>query len=152
MSEETAVTAATPITSLKDLNALIQKRLKVEFDFNGTKCALEMRRLTAAESAKITEIIESVTPPVVKGRAPEEDRLDLTNAAYITKKNQAAIQARAMAIYWAFPGVAEGGPGLTDPGAVAEFVQRNLTEPVVDTLFTATRDDGVSAPELVNFS
>jgi hypothetical protein len=145
--------ATTPITSLKELNALIRKRMKVEFDFNGTKCALEMRRLTAAESSKISEILESVTPPLIKGKTMDDDRLDLTNASYIKAKNLAAIQARAQAVYWSYPEVSAGNPNLKDPVEIADYVQSQLTDPIVQILYNATQDNGIGGvAELVNFT
>lgn len=142
----------TVITSLAELDALCRKRSKVEFDLNGQKCSLEVRKLTPMEESKVNEIVESVTPAVIKGKTPEEDRLDLTNAKYIKDKNDASLKARAQALYWAVPAFQEGKPGLTDPNLVRDYVQGLLTEPILNMLWNATRESGVNLAELVNFT
>ena len=147
-----AKTKQTPLTSLADLQALCSQKQRVEFVFNDQQCALEVRRLTPAEEAKIAEIIELVTPPVIKGRVPEEDRVDVTNPDYIKRKTDSAIKARAQALYWSVPCFSESKPGLTDLGDITTFVQGQLTESILDVLWKATRQGGVAMAELVNFT
>jgi hypothetical protein len=142
----------TPLTSLADLQKLVSQRFSVDFVFNSEKCSLEVRRLTPAEEAKIAEIIELVTPSVIKGRTPEEDRVDLTNPKYIKEKTDAAIKARAQALYWSVPCFAEAKSGLTDLSDIASFVQGQLTESILDILWKATRQSSVALAELVNFT
>ncbi len=140
------------ITSLKDIQALCQQLNKVEFDYFGKQCVLEVRRLFPHEEAKINEIIEAVVPAIIKGKTPEEDRLDLNNPNYVKAKSEAALKARAQAIYWAVPAIQVDRPGLTDLNAVRDYVQSILTEPILDVLWQATRKTGIDLAELVNFT
>lgn len=146
--------APKPITSLAELNALCQQKQKVEFDFNGSQCALEIRRLTPAEQSKIVEIVESVVPPIQKGRTPEEDRVDTFDATFRAKKAEAATKARSLALYWAVPAFREVKPDLRDPGEITNFIQGQLTEPILNVLWNATQQSGITGDvaSLVNFT
>jgi hypothetical protein len=151
--KETPVQAA-PITSLSELNALCQQKQKVEFDFNGKKCALEMRRLTPAEQAKIAEVVEAVMPPIQKGRTPEEDRVNTLDPEYRKKKSDAALRGRSLALYWAVPAISSGRPGLTDQAEICSYVQGQLTEPILNLLWNATQESDIRGDvgSLVNFT
>jgi len=142
-----------PLVSLADINALCRERRKVEFEFKGRKCALEVRALTPAEQSKVAGLIDAVTPPLVKGRTQEEDRLDVTNAKYVADKNEAATKARSMALYWGVPAFSEGRPGLTDPSQINAYVQELLTEPILDNLWNGVQRSGEAGlADLVNFT
>jgi hypothetical protein len=140
------------VTSLAEIQKLSTARKKVEFKLGEQTCSLEMRTLTPAEEARISDIVDAVTPPLVKGNMPEQDRIDTTNSDYIKRKTAAAIQARSQALYWAYEAFQQAKPGLTDLGQVTEFVQGQLTEPILNVLWTDTRKGGIDFVELVNFT
>lgn len=147
---DTQTKTPAPITSLKDLQALCSKRHKVEFEFDGSPVSIEIRRLTPAEQARIAEIVDSVVPPIQKGKLPEEDRVNTLDPEYRKKKNLAIVEARSLAIYWAVPSFQEIEPGLTDPAAIAKVVQGALTEPILNALWDVLQDGGIK-DGLVNF-
>ena len=140
------------VTTLAELNQLCQQKQKVEFDFAGKPCALEVRKLTPHEEARVNEIIESVTPAVIRGKTPDEDRLDLSNPDFIRRKNAAALKARSLALYLAVPAFAVEKPGLADLDIIRDFIQGQLTEPILHTLWQATRATSIELAELVNFT
>jgi hypothetical protein len=146
MSDEPKTIATTeqvPITSLAELTALCQEKKTVKFIFNDKPCAVEVRKLTPAEDAKIAEIVESVVPPVERGRVPEEDRVNGLNPEYIKKRADAVNKARALGLYWAVPMLNQGKSGLTNPDDICSFVQGQLTEPILVLLWNGIRYSGV---------
>lgn len=154
-TKETVATEAPklqPLTSLAEIQKLCAQQKRVEFNLDGRPCVLEVRRLTPAEDARIAEIIDSVIPPVIKGRTPEEDRLDTVNADYQKRKADAAVKARAQALYWSVPAIAGDKPGLSNLDDIARHVQSMLNETILALLWQASRDSGVEKAELVNFT
>lgn len=141
-----------PLTSLSEIQKLCAQTKRVEFTLDGKKCALEVRRLTPAEEARLAEIADSVTPPIIKGANPEQDRLDLTNAAYLKKKTEAALQARSQGLYWAIPAFQADKPNLTNLADIEKYIQGQLSEQLLDVLWKASRESGIAQADLVNFT
>ncbi len=138
------------LTSLADIKKLCESRQRVEFEFNNSPCALEVRKLTPAEDARIAAIIDSVIPAVIRGKTPEDDRLDTQNQDYIARKRDSALRARAQALYWAVPAFSTERPGMTDLNEITTYIQSQLTEAVLTLLWNATQQHGVDLAALVN--
>lgn len=156
MSEEVTtpveVVPVTPLTSLADIQKLCAQYKSVEFTLDGKPCALQVRRLTPTEEARRLEIIDSVIPPIIKGRTPEEDRLDTTNPEYQKRKAESVLKARAQALYWAVSAIASDKPGLTNLDDITRHVQSQLTDATLNLLWNGVMESGISQAELVNFT
>lgn len=145
--------APTPLATLAELNALCREKKKVEFVFNGKPCEIEIMCLTPAQQAKVQDIENSVQPPLIKGKTSEEDRFDITNANYIKAKGDASNKARAVGLYWCVPAFQADRPGLTDPQLILNYMQDQLSENILETLWRAViMAGGVQQSELVNFT
>ena len=148
---EPAPTGPLKVATLAELSAIIDKPLTVEIDWMGKAIQLEARRLTPAESAMLTEIMDEAIPPIVKGRTMDEDRPDYANADFIKKKGVVAVEARAMAIYWCVKMFREAKPDLKNRKEITDFVQGQLNESVHRALWQAISEPGVKNAALVNF-
>jgi hypothetical protein len=140
------------IKSLDELRGIVEKTVTVEVIFDGRPLAIEVRRLTPREDMIIQEILDVVVCPVIQGKTPEQDRPDYASLDYIRKKNQAEVEARALAIYWCVPILQQGRPGLTDRREITDYVQSLLNAQMLTVLFAAVRHGGVTLGELVNFT
>jgi hypothetical protein len=142
----------TVVTSLEQLQKECERNLKIEFDYDGKKFQMEARRLTPAQDAKLAEILDLIVPPMIRGKQMEDDRPDVTNLEFIQKKNQAAIIARALALYWCVPVFGAEKPGLEKREEIVAFIQSKLNDQILNILYNAIRQGGVTIAELVNFT
>ncbi len=145
-------TAPRKITTLDELSAIVDKPLTVEIDFLGQVLQIDCRRLTPAESAILSEIVDEAIPPVIKGRTMDEDRPDYDNPAFLKKKALVSLEARAMAIYWCVPMFNQAKPGLTNRSEITAFVQSKLNDGVLRALWQSISMPGVNRADLVNFT
>lgn len=150
--DQPAEPAPSPVKSLSELRAVIEKPIRLEMVFDNTKLTIEMRRLTPAEDTAIQEILDTVVPPIIPGKTPELDRPDYANLDYIRRKTAAEIEARSVALYWTVPIIRNEKPNLTNRREITEYVQSLMNAQVLTVLFSACRNGGVTLGELVNFT
>ena len=151
-TEEKPPVPTGPLTSLAEIQKLCSNTRDVVFELNGRECRLPVRQLTPAEEARVSEVINSVMPSIIKGKTPDDDRVDYTNPEFIKRKNEAAVKGRALALYWAVPAFQEARPGLTDEKQITDYIQGQLNETVLNLLNQAAREGGVTLAEVVNFT
>jgi hypothetical protein len=106
-----------PLLSLAQLNALCRKPMRVEMNFCGSPLSIECYRLTPGQDAALAEIIEVVTPPMIRGKKMEDDRPDFSDEKFLIDKLRAEQQARALGLFWCVPILKHEGGDLTDPKA-----------------------------------
>lgn len=152
MAEAPPPPAIRKIATLDELSAILDKPMTVEIDFMGQVIQIDCRRLTPAESAILSEIVDEAIPPVIKGKTMDDDRPDYDNPIFLKKKAQVAIEARAMGIYWCVPMFNQAKPGLTNRVEVTNFVQSKLNEGVLRALWQSISMAGVNRADLVNFT
>jgi hypothetical protein len=142
----------TPITSLAQFQALCEVKKTVQIEFDGRLYAVEVRRLTPAEDAILENIIGAVTPPILRGKTLEEDRPNFSDPEYLKRKAAAEVEARSLALYWCVPMFSAGRPGLANHQEITQFIQSKLNATVLNVLWQAVRNGGVTLAELVNFT
>ncbi len=142
------------VKSLSDLQSICDETLTVELEFDANRIFhVEARRLRPFEDAALEEISTSVLPPTVKSTVKgEDDKLNFNDAVYRKQKKEVDLQARALGLYWCVPIFSAERNGLTDRKMIAEFVQGQFSEQVLDVLWQAIRDGGVKVARLVNFT
>jgi hypothetical protein len=136
----------------ESLAVLCRKPITVEIVFDNEKFTIEARRLTPAEDRAIDDIVAPVIPPIIKGKTPDDDRTDWTNADFIRRKAAAEVQARSLGLYMAVPGISAAKPGLVKHDEITAHVQSLFNEQILGLLWQAVRDGGVSKASLVNFT
>lgn len=141
----------TPAT-LAQLRQAVTKLQAVEIVFEDQKFVIPVRRLTPAEDAQLDAIINVVVPPIIKGKVMEDDRPDITNEDYLKRKSAALIESRALALYWCVPMFSQEKPDLKNTNDIVAFVQSQLNNHILELLWRAVRDNGVSLAQLVNFT
>lgn len=142
------------LTTLGEMRAVFERKIDLQFEFDGQQCEIEARRLSPAESARISDMLVVIVPPLVKGRTQDDDRFDVTNPDYVKKKSAAALQARAMGIYTCVPAIKadfDAKHPAAEVGAVTDFVQQLFNDQVLELIWSAVRDGGVKTAEIVNF-
>jgi hypothetical protein len=140
------------IKSLAELQAECEKTIYVDVDYNRKPFRIPARRLRPSEDAALDDIINSVMPPMIRGKTMEDDRPDFQNPDYIKNRNRVEIEARALGLYWTVPLFADAQPGLTDRKQIVEFVQSKFNAQILSLLWQAIRDGGITLAELVNFT
>lgn len=141
-----------PFSTLEEIHKTCVAMHRVDFVLDDKPFALEVRRLSPAEDAKLDDIMASVMPPIIKGQTQEQDRVNFTDPEFTKKKNAVNLQARALALYWCVPEFRKAKPDLTDPQAITDFVQSQLSPAVLGILFEAVKKSGVSLAEMTNFT
>lgn len=146
------------VTSLSVLQEQCDKPLQIEIkldksmDPDERSFTVTARRLRPKEEAELRNLIDVVVPPFIKGAKAEDDRPNFNDPDYILRKNQVENETRAMAIYWCVPIFSEEKPGLTNRKEICDFVNSKLNDTLLNVLFLAVREGGVSLAELVNFT
>lgn len=107
-----------PITNLKDVLALIEAPQKCNFKLGGVSVELTVKRAMPPLMEKRRELMRAVQPPYVKDR----NDYDALNPGYLARRDQAALQARALTVYQCCPDIAGMKPGLLDPAGIHQFV------------------------------
>jgi hypothetical protein len=140
-----------PVSTLAGLRAICDQVKRVEFTLDGNQCELPVRRMRPNEEAVISEILSLVVPKITRGKTVEEDRAEYTDPLFIKAKAAAETEARALALYWCVPAFVQDKPDLKDKKEITDYVQGQLNEEVLQILWRAVRNGGVSVAELVNF-
>jgi hypothetical protein len=142
----------TSITSLDQLQTVVEKKVRLEFEFAGAKYSTEFRRLTPSEEAIIDEMLASVLPPTIKGKTQDDDRVNFNDLDFVTRRAQIELQARSVALYWCVPMFSAAKPNLTKRDEIHTFIQSKLNAQILNMLWNAIRNGGVTVAELVNFT
>ncbi len=133
--------AAVEITDLSQLEKLSHgEPIIADVIVRGQPVRLVGRRLKPSETKEVRLLLERALPPMLP---PEKEgdsaRYDFRNPAYLTESEDNRRQARALAIYSAFPVFRaalekEGGP--VDRGRIIQFIEnRELDDDILDILF-----------------
>lgn len=124
-------------------------------DGTGTAFEIKLRTLRPEEDAVLDDIVNTVFPPIIRGRSPEDDRVNHADLDYVKKKTLAVVTARALGLYWCVPmfsDMEQGGvPNLKEHDAIRGHVQCQANEEVLQTLWNAIRNGGVRVGEMVSF-
>lgn len=143
---------AKKVTSIADIQLLVDEPFEVCIDFQGHDLILTGRRLRPFESKQLMDIIDRVAPPLVKAQKPgDKDWYNEDEPNHIKAKNEAALVARAIGLYLAYPVIREGKPNLTDHKAIFEHVQSIFNEAILRSLWETVKDGGVRKAAYVNF-
>lgn len=140
------------VSSLADLQKFCEQSILVEFNFLTQTFQVEARKLTPKEDATLDEIMNTILPPVVRGEKPELDRINYHDANFVKLKSAVDIKARALGIYWCVPIFQKEKPGLTKQEDILDFVQSKFNAMILDVLWQAIRNGGVTMATLVNFT
>lgn len=123
------------VVSAEQLDAACREPIVCEFTFKGKVWRIQGRALTPGERDRVDLIIEQALPDVI-APPPGSDgeiRYDLRNPLYLTNKSKYKAQARALALYLAYPIVAENEKvkAVTKPN-----VKLDLLTDVMQGMFT----------------
>lgn len=142
------------ITSLADLQAMLNNPIKVKLTVADKQIELECRRLTPKELADIDAIEQEVLPPMV--RHPGDDRtkdyFDTADAQYRKNRAQKSREARAIAIYLGCPLFSQQKPGLKNRAEILEFVESCLTEALLMVIYEAIVQSEANLDAHVSFT
>ncbi len=144
-----------PPVALDDLDllqAVCSKEMEIEFVFDNRLYKMKCRRLTPTEDAAVEHILNEVVPPMREGKKPGEFLPALDDPKYAQAKAAVELKARSMALYWCVPAFAKKSPGLKEVAQIHPFVQTWFTHEVLNTLYQAVRNGGITMAELVNFT
>lgn len=146
--------AAAQVLTLADLTKQLHEPVNVELVMGENKYMAIGRRTTPEEDRLLDLIEGSIVPPIIRGKTMEEDRPDYSNVKYLTDKANAANKTRAVAVYWCFPEIAAMRPDLKSYDDIQRFVnaESGLNSTVLNLLFMACKNPGVTIGSLVNFS
>ena len=137
---------------MEELQRACTQNRVVELQIGDTPFRVDVRPMTPHEDAQIQSLVASVAPPFIRGKTPEEDRPDYTQADFLRKKAVVEIEARALSLYWCVPLFKESKPGLQTKEQIADFIQQQFNSEILDILYVAVRKSGVVKAELVNFT
>ncbi len=142
------------IQTIADLAKQLAEPITVELIFGKGVFRATGRRLTPEEERILDLIITVVQPPVTKGKNIDEDRIEYTDAKFLTAKSNSENKARAVAIYWCFPDVNKMKPGLKDYNEIQTFIniESGLNTTALNFLYNGCRNPGITVGSLVNFT
>jgi hypothetical protein len=144
-----------PIQTLEELQKICRAPLRCEFILQEKKVTVEVHRLTPLQTDEIEAIRREPTPPILKGRTPEENKPNYEDPAYKDACAKHGKLARAMTIYFGCPLFATEKPGLTNREHVYEFVQSKLTDLILEVIYLTISGEALRVREVnekVNFT
>ena len=121
----------TKITSLDQLQKLVDAPLVCAFTLDGQTLEVPLRRVSPAIEEQRREVLRAVPPPPFDKNRGE---YDLLHPAYVRGKEQAEKKARSLIVYACCPAIAESKPGLTAVDDIHKYVQSVLVENVLDVI------------------
>jgi hypothetical protein len=136
------------ITSLDELQALLDKPMHCEFVLDRHSVKLECKRLSAAIEEEVRRIRRDVQPPW----SAEKKDYDHLNSQYLQKRDAAERIARSVIVYWGCPQVAAKKPGLIKPAEIHLFVNGLLTEHILELLALTVQAGGLEVPQRTDFT
>lgn len=148
-----------PVT-LEVLNQIYHRPIDVVLDAGGRRFTVRCRRLTPAEDAQVNLVALRALPPLVvpngKNGKPDPDatpELDIGDAKWQAAQQHHQHVARALALYLGVPMFAAARPDLAGkpPEEVCAFIQGQLDEKALTTLYKAVATPEVRSAEAANF-
>jgi hypothetical protein len=151
------------VTSLAGIEAWHKEPIGVEVALGDQPFKLTGRRLLPVEERQIKELLERALPPRLAGEPGAEDRYDLMDEGYRSRKEECRRTARALALWWGFPVFASDFKvqnqvahlGTTKPEdlkQILDFIEsRNLPDQVLEVLFGALTLPVTSVVEFTGF-
>lgn len=93
------------VTSVDVLEVACREAIVCEFEFKDKLWKVTGRLLTPAEQDRVNLILEQAVPDLIAPKAGEEGdvRYDLRNPSHLANKAKYKAQARALALYLAYP-------------------------------------------------
>jgi hypothetical protein len=149
------------VAQLSDLEQLsVAEPIQVEVEMFGRRVRIVGRRLKPSETKEIQLLLERALPPALPGKGDEPDRFDLRDPAYLEAKETHRRQARALAIYQAYPAFKQGYDaqaategGQTDAERIMRFIEsREVEDDYLEVLFRAVIERKVEASRYVGFT
>lgn len=128
------------ITSLAELEALLNEPMYCEFSLSGRPVKLELKRLSTDVNEQVRNIQRAAPqPPWNK----ERNDYDYMNPLYLQKRDLQTAIARSFVIYTGCPEIARKKPGLTKPEDIHAFVKTLLIENIQETIFLTLAASGM---------
>ena len=146
---------AKKLTTLSDLQLLVEKPMRCGFTIDGQTVEIEVKRLTPAVEDKVREILRRVQPPFKKDRGPHGD-FDPLDPEYLKKRDAAEDTARAVTVYYCCPMVAAGkqlaGPGPTGEQEILNYVNSILPRNLQELIEMTAKSGGLRVEDVANFT
>ena len=128
------------ITSLDQLQALVNETAMCQFELDGTRISVPVNRISPGVAERERAITRTSQPPY-KADRKDYDPLD---PAYLAARDLAALKARAFIVYACCPAVSAKKPGLTGVDDIFNFVQGLLTENILNLIALSARVGGMN--------
>jgi hypothetical protein len=151
-SKEAVAKLPIKVTKLSDLQTYCERHITLELKFDETVFHIDARRLNPKEDAALDAILDTAIPPTLRGDKPENDRVSFNDPAYRKARAEVDLKARAMGLYWCVPVIHDAKPNLTKQEEILEHVQTTFNASILDVLWQAVRNGGVTMAALVNFT
>jgi hypothetical protein len=152
--EKEAAPKRPPVTrpkSIAELEQLCREMIAVKIPVGRRIVEIDVRLLTPSENEKLELILSEAHPPT-RTRADGQIEFDRSEPEYIKKLAHRQKLARAMALYWCVPLLAEGRPGLSERERVYEYVQGQLTDVAQEALYAVARSEQLVFEERLHFT
>lgn len=148
--EQTQIKVEKP-KSLAELRALCEERIPVRVPIGRRIVELEVRLLRPEETDQLELILAEAHPPT---RTDETGKVlfDRSDPEYLKKLARVTKEARALALAWCCPLVAEAiPPGTVDRAKIFEAVQKQLTDVAQEMLYAVARSEQMAFEERLGF-
>ena len=142
------------ITSLDQLQALVDAPIECVFAIDDTIVRLPCRRMTQDLSEQVRQIRIEAQPPFDPKRGANGD-YDYSNPAYRLRHETNLKTARAVIVYAGCPLIAAKKPGLVDKQQIYQFIRGILSEMILELIAQRIENGGlgiVSEAERANFT
>lgn len=136
---KTADTGLT-ITSLDQLQGIIDRAVPCEFEVDGQLITLMVKRSTEDILEQRRDILRGPQPPYIEGRK-DYNHVD---PKYLAARDLSEQKARSLVVYTCCPAVAAKQPGLTGVDSIHAFVKSILTENIKSLIELTAMFGGVS--------
>ncbi len=136
------------ITSVAELQGLIDAPIKCRFQLDGKTLEVELIRLKPSMQESVRAVTREVVPPFNNDRKD----YDMMHPTFLARREKANITARAVALYAGCPIIAQAKPGLADKDSIFAHVQGLFSEYILQLLYMTLTGEGVSLDERTNFT
>lgn len=134
--------------SLRELNDICRSKIDALVRTPRGVVTIEVFPLSPNEAAQVDDLMNSVLPPFALGADGQpSERLDIQNAEYLKRKDEATRKARSLGLWTGVPILREGAPPATahTHESIHAWIQSQTSDSVLEQLWGLLSSDCVPA-------
>jgi hypothetical protein len=139
--------AAKLMTSLDELQNLVDAPVKCTFKLDGQTLEIAVKRMTPAIAERQRAILRAVQPPYLK----ERNDYNPLDATYLKLRDAADDKARCVVVYFCCP-IISAAKACASDDEITAFVQSKLTRHLQELIALTAQAGGMAMSDAANFT